>query len=100
MRSLIRRRLAQRTCDRTALYSRRNHDPFARASATDSNFARSRSSSRTGLWNNSVHPFSHGLLAATAIGSVPTPGSQSTSAVQSNSEPVSLRFRPGARAAR
>jgi hypothetical protein len=36
-------------CGRTVLYSRRNHAPFARASATDSNSSRSRNSSRKRL---------------------------------------------------
>ena len=48
-------------CGRIVLYSRRNHDPFARASATDSNSIRSRNSSRNRLWNDSIYPFSQGL---------------------------------------
>jgi len=62
---------------RTALYSRRNHDPFACASFTPSNSTLSRNSSRNRLSNDSIYPLSQGLAAAIGIDFAATPGSHS-----------------------
>ena len=46
--------------------------------------------------NDSLHPFSQGLAAATGIDFAPTPGGQFTKIAQLNSDPWSLLMRLGA----